>query len=155
MADTQSILISVFIFTVIASLLRVNSILLVYQQRREPPEHRQSEPLMIGHKYYFLPLVSLQVIASVSVASTLFPLALRGIDHFLTPFFASTVAISMVGQVDRQLRDKESADIGSVLGGLVSGTRTTIFGNFSPCSLAWWLLLRCFSLVHWFMRKIK
>jgi hypothetical protein len=105
MADTQSvmyILLSVFTTTVIASLLRVNSILLVYQQPRQPPEHRQLEPLMMEHQRVFLFFTSFYVLASIAVASTFFDLAFHGAGHWLPPFFASTTAVSMVGQVSLQ-----------------------------------------------------
>jgi hypothetical protein len=89
MADTQSItdvLISVLTTTVVASLLQVNSILSVHQQRRQPPEHRQFELLMMSYKFGFLFFVNFHILVSISVASTFFPLALHGAG-WSPPFF--------------------------------------------------------------------
>ncbi|KFA77984.1 hypothetical protein S40288_11761 [Stachybotrys chartarum IBT 40288] len=92
------ILIAVFVMAVIASLLRVNSILLVHQQRRQSPVNRQFEALMTNHKLGFLLVVIFHVVVSIIATSIFFPLALRGADHWSPLFLASTVVISIVGQ---------------------------------------------------------
>jgi hypothetical protein len=75
MANTDDIkyvlIITVFVATVIASHLRVNQIVLIYQQERQPPDSRQFEPLMQKHKLIFLILASIYVLLSITTAEYL------------------------------------------------------------------------------------